>query len=79
MKAQDFIKFMAEADKTSPIEKLAIQLKNEGDARLEGLVKTGKSALNIEEAGLLILALNLHQNGDDRLWDELGVDKLIKE
>lgn len=78
-KASDFLKNMSKTEeKISGLEVLASTLSEEGDRRLSNELEEGASSKNLTEA-LLALALNLHQNGDDRLWDELGLSQLIKE
>lgn len=62
----------------SSLATLASTLAEAGDSRLQDLVAAGATSDNVTEA-LLALALNLHLNGDDSLWNELQVNKLIKE
>lgn len=75
--ASEFLKTL-EKNKVNTLEALAASLKDKGDDRLEAELASGGSKDNLTE-GLLALALNLHLNGDDALWNELGLKDLIKE
>lgn len=75
--ASDFLASLKNKN-VDTLEALASKFKDAGDERLSVEMTNGGSKDNLTE-GLLALALNLHLNGDDALWNELGLKELIKE
>lgn len=68
----------ANTEVRDPLQELATTMKAEGDSRLASELGKG-AAKGMNERGLLVLALALRDNGDERLWTELGLDSRVRE
>jgi hypothetical protein len=76
-KASDFLG-QIKPNKTNTLQELATKMKAAGDSRLSDEMAKG-AGKGINERGLLVLAMALKDNGDERLWKELDLDSRVKE